>query len=277
MSNTYALIDGVMRQNAVKELYSRKEPLQTIPLYINTPYKDNYELGPILVSALNSSNLMTEIERNWQTSASLLQSNQTLSIVAEHLKQLITVTDDSGTQSLFRFADPLTTWYWLNSYQPNALVDVMGPIQQWRVAKPIADWQEQVTEWQIFFKPENTPLGFQINHLDEPQEEALQLAADFRYQNKIYHWLQKQNPKVFADKIPNQISDWLQDSFTEAKANNLISERGIAMWIDLCADYGLDFAEQQDSLYQQWLLDNPDQKRLPTEIKIQKFYQYINT
>lgn len=277
MSNTYALIDGVMRQNAVKELYSRKEPLQTIPLYINTPYKDNYELGPILVSALNSSNLMTEIERNWQTSASLLQSNQTLSIVAEHLKQLITVTDDSGTQSLFRFADPLTTWYWLNSYQPNALVDVMGPIQQWRVAKPIADWQEQVTEWQIFAKPENTPLGFQINHLDEPQEEALQLAADFRYQNKMYHWLQKQNPKVFAEKTPNQISDWLQDSFTKAKANNLISERGIAMWIDLCADYGLDFAGQQDSLYQQWLLDNPDQKRLPTEIKIQKFYQYINT
>lgn len=277
MANTYALIDGVMRQNAVKELYSRKEPLQTIPLYINTPYKDNYELGPILVSALNGSNLMTEIERNWQTSASLLESNQPLSVVAEHLKQLITVTDDSGTQSLFRFADPLTTWYWLNSYQPNALVDVMGPIQQWRVAKPIADWQEQVTEWQTFVKPENTPLGFQINYLGEPQEEALQLAADFRYQNKMYHWLQKQNPKVFADKTPNQISDWLQDSFTEAKANNLISERGIAMWIDLCADYGLDFVEQQDSLYQQWLLDNPDQKRLPTEIKIQKFYQYINT
>lgn len=41
--------------------------------------------------------------------------------------------------------------------QINAQVDVIGALQQWRIAKPIADLQEQVTEWQIFFKIENTP------------------------------------------------------------------------------------------------------------------------
>lgn len=41
--------------------------------------------------------------------------------------------------------------------QINAQVDVIGAIQHWRIAKPIADLQEQVTEWQIFFKIENTP------------------------------------------------------------------------------------------------------------------------
>lgn len=41
--------------------------------------------------------------------------------------------------------------------QINAQVDVIGAIQQWRIAKPIADLQEQVTEWQIFFKIENIP------------------------------------------------------------------------------------------------------------------------
>lgn len=277
MANTYALIDGVMHRNAIKELYSRQEPLQTIPLYINTPYKENYDLGPILVACLEGSNLMSEIKQNWQTSATIIQSDKTLSVIAQHLQQLITVTDDSGTESLFRFADPLTTWFWLTSYQPNALADIMGPISQWQVAKPIPDWQEQTTGWQTFTKPENVPLGFQINHLDEQQEEALQLAADFRYQNKMYHWLQKQNPKLFANKTPDEITDWLKNSFIQAKANNLISERSIAMWIDLCADYGLDFAERQDSLYQKWLLANPEQKRLPIEVKIQKFYQYINT
>lgn len=277
MLNTYALIDGVMQKNAVADLYCKKEPLQVLPLYINTQYHDNYDLGPILVAALNGSSLMTELEQQWSNSTSLLQSKQPLNIVAQHLIQLLTVIDESRTQSLFRFADPLVTWYWLNSYHTNALVDIMGPIDIWKVAKPIPDWQDEPTSWHTFTKSATPPLGFQINNFGEPQEEALQLAADFRYQNKMYHWLQKQNPKILTDKTPNQISDWLQDTFTEAKNHHLISERAIAMWIDLCADYGQDFYTQPEGLYQQWLTDNPAQKKLPTEVKIKKFYEYINT
>ena len=277
MINTYALIDGVMWQEAIKDLYSRQEPLQIMPLYINTPYQDNYDLGPILVAALDSSRLMAEIEQYWPTCASLLQSHQTLTVVAQHLQQLITVTDNAGSHTLFRFADPLVTWFWLNSYPDSAHVDIMGPIERWQVIKPVADWQESIQEWQHFIKPENPLLGFPINHLNECQEDALQQAADFRFQNKLYRWLQKQNPSALAGQTADQISQWLQACFTDAKANNLISERSIAMWIDLCADYGRDFAQSQDSLYQRWLLNNPDQKGLPTEVKVQTFYQYINT
>lgn len=274
---TYALIDGVKRPMAIKELYTGKEPIQTIPLYINTPYKDNYDLGPILVAALEHSNLINHLTKEWFDSTTLIQTNQPLSKIAEHLQQLIVTTDETAVESLFRFADPLTTWYWLNSYTDEALVDVMGPIEQWKVPIPVADWQPQQLKWQTFIKPQNKPLGFTINYLGEPQEEALEQATEFQFKNKIYHWLQKENPSILQNKTPNQIADWLQDALTEAKAFNLISERSLVMWIDLTADYGANFATDTKGLYQQWLTDNPKQQPMPAEIKIQKFYEYLNT
>lgn len=273
---TYALIDGVMRQTAIKDLYSRKEAIQTIPLYINTRYKDNYDLGPILVAALEGSNLITDIKQNWVTSATLIQSDQYLQTIADHLKQLITVTDESGTQSLFRFADPLSTYYWLNSYPQNALPDIMGPISHWQIAIPCHSWQQPMTQWQTITNPNTPPLGFTINHLEETQENALQQAADFRYLDKICQWLKTQNPKALANKTEDQITQWLEQTHQNAKANNLTTELSIALYIDLCADYGQDFISQEGGQYQQWLTNNTSQKSLPIDLKIENYHQHIN-
>lgn len=277
MAHTYILIDGVKQQTAIKDLYSKKEPLQVIPLYINTPYKDNYDLGPILVAALENSNLPNTSKQHWAKSCTLISTNESPTIIANHLKQFIVATTEAGTEPLFRFADPLITWYWLNSYKENALVDIMGPIQQWHVPIPYQDWQEPQKIWQTFTKPQGNAIGLKLNHLAEPQEEALDQVADFQLKNRLYQWLQKENPKCFEQKTPNQMSDWLQDTLTEAKTANLISERSIAMWADLTADYGQDFYQQESGLYRNWLNENSKYKPLPTEVKIQKFYEYINT
>lgn len=273
---TYALIDGVMRQDAIKEIYTFGEAIQVLPLYMNTPYQGNYDLGPILVSVLNnSSSLMTTLQ-SWTDSTTFIQSPEPPQAILAHLQQLITVTDESQSQALLRFADPLITYYWLNSYQETALVDILGPITQWQMAKPIPAWQTQETQWQLIEKPINQqPTNLSLNYLNQSQLDALEEATTFRFKNKIYQWLIEEKPELFTNQIPEQISQWLNTCYEEAKAFNLISERSIATWINLCADYGHDFAKTQAGPYQQWLAERPHYKPLPAEVNIQNFYNYI--
>lgn len=271
---SYALIDGVMRQTAIKDIYKSKEPIQVIPLYMGTRFQDNYDLGPILVASLNGSLIYKLQENDWPTSTTILTSDKTLTTVAEHLKQFIEVTNDTGSNSLFRFADPLTTSYWLSSYPENALVDIMGPINTWQVATPSSAWSKQPTKWQLFTNPKTEPMKFRLDYLNEPQMEALNQVASFRFKNKIYQWLALENPQILADKTSEQIDQWIDISLAQAEAFNLTTERTIAIWVDLCADYGQDFINSKDSLYQQWLTENTQYKALPADIKIEKFYEY---
>lgn len=265
-----------MRQTAIKEVYKAKQPIQVIPLYIGTCFQDNYDLGPILVAALNGSHLITQIQQDWADSATILQTDQSLQTVAEHLKQFITVTDDSGSNALFRFADPLTTWYWLNSYHGNIPLDIFGPIKTWQVSNPIPDWQQpQTAQWQIFAPlPEATFTHIRLDYLNEPQVQALDQAADFRFKNKLYQWLQTERADILQSKTAEQISQWFELAMVKVNTYNLTNQRTIAQWVDLCTDYGLDFISQENSPYQQWLQQNSQYKSLPIDIKIQHFYDY---
>lgn len=273
---TYALIDGVMRQTAIKELYQSQEPIQVIPLYIGTRFQDNYDLGPILVASLDNSELINKLQQEWPESTTILQSDQYLQVVADHLKQLITVTDETGSNALFRFADPLTTWYWLDSYQNNIPQEIFGPIATWQVIKPIPDWQQPTTEWQTFTPSENTKLtNIRLDYLNEPQVKALDKAVDFRFKNKQYHLLTKKHNNPFKDKNEAQITDWLNENITEAEKNQLTTHRAIAIWLDLITDYGKDILTQPEGEYQQWLAQNQQQKPLPLAVKLEDFYKHL--
>lgn len=272
---SYALVDGVMRQTAIKDIYKTKEPIQVIPLYIGTRFQDNYDLGPILVASLQGSPFISQLQREWADSTTIVQSNHYLSVVADHLKQFITVTDETGSNSLFRFADPLTTWYWLDSYQDNIPLDIFGPISAWQVLKPIAEWQQSNNEWQTFTPPQNAKLtNIRLDYLNETQVKALDQAANFKFKNKLYQWLTTERPMALQDKTADQITQWLEQILANAQLYNLTSQRTIAQWLDLSIDYGLDFLEQPTGVYQQWLQHNSQYKTLPSDIKIEHFYQH---
>lgn len=273
---TYALIDGVMRQDAIKEIYTFGEAIQVLPLYMNTSYQDCYDLGPILVSVLNSnSNLITTMQ-SWTNSTTFIQSSEPPHIVFSHLQQFIIVTDESQSQALLRFADPLVTYYWLNSYEKNELGNILGPITQWQIARPIPAWNNQETQWQLIERqPDQQSVSLNLNYLNQPQLDALEEATVVRFKNKIYQWLSNEKPLLFINYTPEQIEIWLSSCYKDAKAFNLISERSIATWINLCADYGQDFAQTSTGLYQQWLRKYPQNNRLPAEVNIQSFYDYI--
>lgn len=274
---SYALIDGVMRQTAIKDIYESKEPIQVIPLYISTRFQDNYDLGPIIVSALEGSTLINKVQQgDWPESTTILYSNEPSAVVAKHLRQFITVTDEANSNTLFRFADPLTTWHWLNSYPTNALVDIMGPIATWQVQRPQYQWQTTGPQWDTFTHPNTAPLQFKINHLSDPQTKALDQAADFRFKNEQYLLLIQKPNNPFQEMSEQQITDWLNQTVAKAEANNLQTERTIAIWLDLVADHGEDFLKQPEGTYQTWLANHPQNKLLPLEVNLESFYRQLH-
>lgn len=272
---TYALIDGVLHQNAIKELYKSKQPIQVIPLYMGTRFEANHDLGPILVAALEGSTLIDTLKDTWTESVTLIHSDHYLREVATHLSQFITVTDETGSNALFRFADPVVTWYWLNSYEQNALPDILGPISAWQIQRPKADWQTEQAQWDTYTNPNTAPLQFQINYLNEPQTKALDEAADFRFKNQQYNLLIEKANNPFQDKTEQQITDWLDQVIAGAEANYLNTERGVGIWVDLAADYGQDFLTQPQGEYQTWLAENLQHKPLPLEVKLETYYKQL--
>lgn len=273
---TYALIDGVIRQSAIRELYSRKELLQIIPLYINTRFQANYDLGAILVATQDNSNFINEVKQTWYNSTSLIYSDQYLPVIAQHLQQLITIQDQLGQEVLFRFADPLITWHWLNSYDNSLLADILAPIQKWQVIRPVQSYfNQQTIIWDEFINPMTDKKGIQINQLDTPQHQALEQAYQFKLKQKLYQLIDNSYPHFIKQTLqsdPNQIDQWLTLRINEAQQQSIITEQTIGMWTAMCCEYGNDFATDPKGYYQQWLQANPEQQPLPTELKIQAFF-----
>lgn len=138
----YLLIDGVLRANALANLYALAEPVEIEPLYQGTRWRELKDLGPILVATQGSSDL---IQTTWQSAAqqadaSLLYSPAPIIAVADHLRRFIAPSDVRGSKGLLRFADPLVARHWLGSYQGAHRDAVLGPIQSWHLPQRSHSW-----------------------------------------------------------------------------------------------------------------------------------------
>lgn len=273
MSRDFLLVDGVLRQNALQWLYGAGEPIEVIPLYSGTRWDAVKELGPILVGLDSHSSLLSEWQssRNLQRQASRLQSAASSDDVADHLSQFIAMTDNLGGYSLFRFADPLVTYYWLNSYPQSAYQSLLGPINQWLVPLSPPNWAStQAVEWQSYRpQPNSSRLEGKLNHLADDQIQALEQAYRRSFKERLYGWLIEDYPKTFSGLGEQERGQWLEQRLLDAEAWGLVNERSIAIWLERCACWGVDFATRPDSPYQGWLVRTPDAQKLAPDERIQ--------
>ncbi|GAB6388463.1 DUF4123 domain-containing protein [Stutzerimonas marianensis] len=273
MSRKFLLVDGVLRQDALQWLYGAGEPIEVIPLYNGTRWDGVKEFGPILVELDSHSSLLSEWERGpfLQRQASRLQSSASLNDVANHLGQFISITDNLGSYSLFRFADPLVTSYWLNSYPPSAYQSLLGPISEWLVPLSPPSWApSQAVEWQSYQPQPNSPrLEGKLNHLANDQVEALERAYRRSFKERLYGWMTEDYPQTLSGLGEQERGHWLEQRLLDAEAWGLVNERSIAIWLERCACWGDDFATRSDSPYQAWLARTPDARKLPPELRIQ--------
>ncbi len=273
MSRDFLLVDGVLRQDALQWLYAAGEDIEVIPLYNGTRWDGVKEIGPILVGLDTHSPLLNEWQHNplFQRQASKLQSSAPLNDVADHLSQYITVTDDLGSYSLFRFADPLVTSYWLNSYPSSAYQSLLGPIGEWLVPLSPPRWAPSVAvEWHSYRpQPHSPTLEGKLNHLADDQVQALEQAYRRSFKERLYDWLNEDYPQTLSILAEQERDLWLEQRLLDAEAWGLVNEQSIAIWIERCVCWGDDFTTRLDSPYQAWLAKVPEAQKLPPERRIQ--------
>lgn len=274
-AQSYLLFDGVLREQLLPWLYMQDEPLEVEPLYARTRWSELADIGPVLVQPLSAQGLLTNVERDpaLQACASVLRSKAPMLTVADHLRQFIQVSDALGSDSLLRFADPLVAQYWLASYSLQALAAVLGPIDEWQLATHKPRWQvQEQTQWLSFHSsmPTNSLLGLKPGHLEEPQIDALELAYQRRFADRLDSWFEQTQPD-FRDKQGNHWGDWIARQYQAAQAWGLTTERSIAIWLELHARLGEEVCSAEDGLYAIWLADNPHMTRAPPDTRIQAF------
>ncbi|MFQ6573431.1 DUF4123 domain-containing protein [Pseudomonas sp. UM16] len=269
----YLLIDGVLRANALASLYALAEPIEIEPLYQGTRWMALKELGPILVAVQGSSDL---IQATWQRSAqqadaSLLYSPAPIIVVADHLRRFIAPSDVRGSKGLLRFADPLVTRYWLNSYQGEHRDAVLGPIHSWHLPQNSHAWAiDQPPEWRTFTRTAPPPEWVEGDaQLGEAQINALNQAARWRFMERLHHRFEHSHPQHLARIDRSQLSQWFDDRLDEGQAWGLCSERSLAIWVECSLRWGDGFTNNPDAPYQRWLARTPDALKLAPELRIQ--------
>lgn len=158
----YLLIDGMLRPDAIKQLYQLNEPLDIAPLYLGTRWSKIVDMGPVLVQLPSQSALVREWHGNaaQRIDACIFHSSASLKVVAAHLRQYINPDDYLGNSSLLRFADPLVLHHWLSSYSREHLSQILGPIQQLWVQPPLRGWQHgNASPPAVFLTSSPTPPG----------------------------------------------------------------------------------------------------------------------
>jgi hypothetical protein len=270
----YLLIDGASRPGALVRLYQRHEVFEIDPLYLSTRWKTLYELGPILVKPLPGSELLSDWlvdEASWADST-LIFSEASIQPVADHLRRLITPPHSSGGSGLLRFADPLVAHFWLSSFSSSDNLH-LGPIQHWWVAKPKQTWEPcSQPPWQAFSRRDSGLLrDNRYALLGTDQILALERARHWEFLGRVHTWICERNPSFFFSMSSPQITDWLDSSLTAGLDWGLVTERGLVIWMEACADDGQDFATRPHGYYRNWLTLDSAHVCLSPEARIEAF------
>lgn len=271
------LIDGALRPQALAALYRQVGAQEILPLYRGTRWQALQELGPILVKP-QSREMLAQWPGSPQarTDSSLLYSNASLEDVAAHLRHFIAPPTRQGSQGLLRFANPRITVHWLDSFAPQQLARVLGPIEHWWVSSPNHGWEEPPDPaWRTFSRNGPTPAWTDsCARLEEPQEVALEKARLWKFEERLYQWLRTRNEHTFANSDARQIGHWLKQTLDSGQAWGLHTEQALVTWAEACADWGNDFVQQAEGPYLRWLTLEPEHARLAPELRLEAFDQH---
>ncbi|PAU89846.1 hypothetical protein CK507_02960 [Pseudomonas sp. WN033] len=275
MTTQYLLLDGVRYKQALTRLYGRDDQLEIEPLYCGTPWQEVADIGPILIKPGPRSSLFAESEssQEWQHSSALLVSASAMADVANHLRQLNKVSDVTGSESLLRYADPLVARFLLGSYSPAGLRQILGPVNEWRIAEPKYPWLPRTDlDWHVFTSQEAASQE-PVERLGQAQMKALEKAYCWQLKERLYTWLQTNQPVDLTRLTNTDIDGWFDERLGSADAFGLTSERSIAIWCALSLRYGNDFAAVDDGTYQRWLTGQKGGRLHTADQRLQQYYQ----
>lgn len=274
----FLLVDGLLKPDALRQLYARQENLDIEPLYMGTRWSQLKDKGPILVKASERLSQAWRSDADWRRCACLLQSRASMVDLARHLRRFLCPPDYLGNASLLRFADPLVLCHWLGSFDQSHRDRVLGPIDSLWVERPRQPWQpphasaEETVQFAVLAPVTTWDPGFALQ--GQAQLDALEQAHDFLFQRRLYQAIHHEDPAAFTALPSAAIDAWLADALCSGRDWGLTSEFALATWAWYRHELGTDFIDVADGPYQTWLQLQPQCAELPPELRLDAFDQY---
>lgn len=129
IKRAWLLIDGAVI-DAPGFIYEHDDLPELEYLYLGSPHEQVIEVSPCLVKPSPSSRIWSEQVR-WQGHAVVLMTDDSMPVLADHLRSLLSVKLPDGAYSYLRF------------YSPKQLIRLMGAfsdLERDQFSGPITDW-----------------------------------------------------------------------------------------------------------------------------------------
>ncbi len=142
--HTYLVLDSIRIPDLLSECYKQESPIME-QLYKGTAFEPLLDISPIILEVSPENPVFTRwlTEPEYSSSGILIQSNENLDAVIQHLQHIMQITPPQGLPRLFRFYSPRIFSRW---------VDILAPIELERFSGPISRFA-----WHTPDQPDTNP------------------------------------------------------------------------------------------------------------------------
>ena len=130
----YILFDGALF-DAPRFTYEHDDQPQLEYLFLGTPHEAVMEVTPCLVKPSEGTRLW-RAQSEWQDKAIILLSDQSLSLVAGHLRSLLSVQMPNGGFSYLRYYAPKQLTRLMSALNEQERARFSGPVREWLAFQP---------------------------------------------------------------------------------------------------------------------------------------------
>src|SRR5690554_507666 len=139
MTRAWILIDGAAF-DAPRFIYENDDQPALECLYLGTPHEPVIEVSPCLVKPSPSSRIWSE-QRRWQEHAVVLMTDKAMTVLADHLRSLLSVRLPDGVYSYLRFYSPKQLCRLMNTFSDPERDQFSGPITDWLAFQTDGGWR----------------------------------------------------------------------------------------------------------------------------------------
>lgn len=133
-AKAYILFDGALF-DAQRFIYENDDQPELEYLFLGTPHEAALEVTPCLVKPSQTTRLW-RAQSEWQDKAIILLSDESLPLVAGHLRSLLSVQMPDGGFSYLRYSAPKQLTRLMFALNEQERARFSGPVREWLVFHP---------------------------------------------------------------------------------------------------------------------------------------------
>ncbi|MGF2736204.1 DUF4123 domain-containing protein [Marinobacter sp. DUT-1] len=138
------LLDGAAI-NAPRFIYENDDQPDVEYLFLGTPHEPALEVSPCLVKPSGATRLW-QAQSQWRDKAVVLIADESLPVIAEHLRSLLSVQLPDGGYSYLRYYSPKHLQRLMLAFNDQERNRFSGPVREWLAFQPDGSWQRITAE-----------------------------------------------------------------------------------------------------------------------------------